>query len=545
MVNQPVGTSGMYIAEVRDIKDPLYSGRVKVRLYGLNDNEQDVKDENLPWAMPIQDITSPATGKAGKAPVGLVVGSRVIVTYLSSDVAKQQPLIIGSFARGAEPTNTTDNTGGKEDLKVGSEGVDLPAQAVPTTKDGKNQADKAPNSLFNAPLNTEKDRYNEATVVSNASGPDGIKTSREQNAPNADKPTTAVAPPSKDLPSLLNQIDPNGLSQIMGLLFAAFASVDSTMSTSNFSSRKVIITDALSGALAILVKRLGFGLVVTAMNRCLNNNGIDRVTPIYKEIVQNAFAKLIQDAITYGANGIPVSVDPTIVKTTIIPNPLVNPGSVPDLSVQQYYTSENDPYPGYIQWLLPEGTLSLVGTNYVYTVRDKTTPPYASASEEIYAISEREMANTLEPYVKSLTLTVDILNTILATQDQNVYYNGADRTTGKNSGRNTMNLIAALLGILSILINSSKSQHIPNSVLNQGEVGTALEQFSQAMSTILYMKNMTSSAFGLSAASGIPGLNSLQLLQGGRSNLALATAIVGATPAIINSTANLISAITR
>lgn len=543
MVNQPVNTSGMYPAEVRDIKDPLKSGRVKVRVYGLQDNEQDVSDEHLPWAMPIQDITSAATAKVGKAPVGLLVGSRVIVTYLTTDTGKQHPLIIGSFARAAEPNNQTDNTGGKEDLKQGSEGVDVPAQANPKPKSGQNQADKVPGSLFDKPVNTENDKYNEATVKPNNEGTNATETARSQFAPNADKPTTASADPSKDLPSVLKQIDPNSVMQIMGLLFSALALTNNSMSTSNLASRKVIITDALTGALAILVKRLGFGVVITAMNRCLDNNGIDRITPQYKDIVQNAFAKLIQDAITYGTNNIPTSVPPKIVRTTILPNPIVNPGAVPDLSVQQYYTSDTDPYPGYIQWLLPEGTKSSIGTSYVYTVRDKTTPPYSTAAEEIYAISEREMANSLEPYVKTLTLTVDVLNTILATQDQNVQYNGMDRTTGKNSGSNTMALLSALLGILSILINLSKSQHLPNSYLNQGKVNSALEQFSQAMSMLLYMKSVTGGAFAMT--SGIPGLRNLQSLQGGKSNLALASAIIGASPSIIRTTANLISSISR
>ena len=94
--------NGLYLAEVRDIKDPLKSGRVKVRIYGLQDDEQDVKDENLPWAMPIQDVTSAATAKVGKAPVGLLVGSRVIIAYLASDTARQHPLVLGSYARGAK-----------------------------------------------------------------------------------------------------------------------------------------------------------------------------------------------------------------------------------------------------------------------------------------------------------------------------------------------------------------------------------------------------------------------------------------------------------
>lgn len=91
------------IAEVRDLKDYFKSGRVKVRIYGLQDNEQDVKDENLTEAIPLQDITSAATGRVGKSPTGLLVGSRVVIGYLATDPERKTPFIFGSFARGAMP----------------------------------------------------------------------------------------------------------------------------------------------------------------------------------------------------------------------------------------------------------------------------------------------------------------------------------------------------------------------------------------------------------------------------------------------------------
>ena len=43
-----------YFAEVRDIKDPLRSGRVKVRKYGYENDTQKIEDDHLPWALPLQ-----------------------------------------------------------------------------------------------------------------------------------------------------------------------------------------------------------------------------------------------------------------------------------------------------------------------------------------------------------------------------------------------------------------------------------------------------------------------------------------------------------
>ena len=93
--------SKMYFAEVRDIMDPLKSGRVKVRMYGYHDNEKMVKDDDLPWALPLHPVTSAATGKVGITPTGLLVGSRVVILFMENDDNKQYPIIMGSFARGA------------------------------------------------------------------------------------------------------------------------------------------------------------------------------------------------------------------------------------------------------------------------------------------------------------------------------------------------------------------------------------------------------------------------------------------------------------
>lgn len=94
----------LYVAEVRNIEDdPTKSGRVKIRLYGRHDDEQNIKDDELPWAMPLQPISSAATNRTGLIPTGLRVGSRVIVSFLETDIAEQYPIILGSYSRAAKP----------------------------------------------------------------------------------------------------------------------------------------------------------------------------------------------------------------------------------------------------------------------------------------------------------------------------------------------------------------------------------------------------------------------------------------------------------
>jgi hypothetical protein len=101
------------IAEVRNFEDdPTKSGRVKIRVYNRQNDEQEVKDDDLPWAMVIHPVTSAATSKIGISPSGLKVGSRVLVTYLPHDTAKQYPIVLGSIARGDMPEGNEDSNGG-------------------------------------------------------------------------------------------------------------------------------------------------------------------------------------------------------------------------------------------------------------------------------------------------------------------------------------------------------------------------------------------------------------------------------------------------
>jgi hypothetical protein len=92
-----------HAAEVRNIMDPLKSGRVQIRIYGLHDDEKTIKDADLPWALPLMPSTSASTGKVGVIPTGLIVGSRVIISFLKNDTAQQYPIIFGSFGRGGMP----------------------------------------------------------------------------------------------------------------------------------------------------------------------------------------------------------------------------------------------------------------------------------------------------------------------------------------------------------------------------------------------------------------------------------------------------------
>jgi hypothetical protein len=138
-----------YFAEVRNIEDDeTKSGRVKIRLYphggGMDQSDtQNIKDEQLPWAMPMMSATSPSTNKTGTIPTGLQVGSRVLVCYAATDVEKRYPIVVGSFHRAFPPvTNENESDSNKDgfnSVDKAQKGVDLPSMAMASDDNkGKN-----------------------------------------------------------------------------------------------------------------------------------------------------------------------------------------------------------------------------------------------------------------------------------------------------------------------------------------------------------------------------------------------------------------------
>lgn len=87
----------MFYGVVEDRNDPLYLGRCKVRVVGCHtDNKVALPTKDLPWAFPLQPITSAAVSGIGSTPLGPVEGSWVVVMF--NDEAMQQPFMLGTIA---------------------------------------------------------------------------------------------------------------------------------------------------------------------------------------------------------------------------------------------------------------------------------------------------------------------------------------------------------------------------------------------------------------------------------------------------------------
>jgi hypothetical protein len=110
-----MGQSGFFwwFGVVEDINDPLKLGRVRVRVIGYHTEDKKLLPiSDLPWAHPLQDITSASVSGIGRSPTGLVLGSHVFGFFRDGPNA-QQPVVM--FSVGGIPTELAKKNQGFND----------------------------------------------------------------------------------------------------------------------------------------------------------------------------------------------------------------------------------------------------------------------------------------------------------------------------------------------------------------------------------------------------------------------------------------------
>ena len=116
-------------------------------------------------------------------------------------------------------------------------------------------------------------------------------------------------------------------------------------------------------------------------------------------------------------------------------------------------------------------------------------------------------------------ITPEELNVILDKNSIQVQNNGMNKSLGQNSGQNLMQLLSMLLGIAGPILNKAKSNHLPQSVMDQGSMNKSLEKFSKNIAIAKKMKDVSKGAFDLpSALSGLMSALSSMSNSGGNSS---------------------------
>lgn len=83
-----------FLGTVIDIYDPLYLGRIRVKIFGVHDKIDDV---DLPWAQTVVPITQGGTEGRGNN-IGIQEGAQVFGVFLDGP-SSQMPLVLGSIPR--------------------------------------------------------------------------------------------------------------------------------------------------------------------------------------------------------------------------------------------------------------------------------------------------------------------------------------------------------------------------------------------------------------------------------------------------------------
>lgn len=390
-----------FVAEVADVNDPNQSGRVRVRVLGRHDDRVNIPDSALPWAQVIQPVTSAANGRMGTAPVGLTVGSRVVGIFLDAD--EQLPLVLGSVGRAGDPI--------QGQTTAGAPAINIATGSIPPASQG------FPNNPYTAlyPGRTsiraiDSGRISVQAVNRETGG--AITTLAQAGMINPRLPTVGSfnRRSNMDVLDIVNSVDPLGTLSSLPCLNFNLISLSSILRFLNGVVNGIanLIAQAIRNALLRLAERIGIFRLLGLLNSAIANVraiqslinalnirvcGVNLINQGLFDTANFVMASVISDlnsvvggivggldkvinvstgAVLAGADAINATANDAIknlvsgvglapaaavaTATSARPNSTLVVTNPPNGYVQQYYTVQNDPFPGYIEWRDPTGT---------------------------------------------------------------------------------------------------------------------------------------------------------------------------------------------
>ena len=118
----------LYTGCVENRRDPMKLGRCQVRVVGVHTHDKNaLPTEDLPWAYPMQPVTSAAMNGIGTVPLGVVEGTWVVIMFRDEDL--QQPIILGAI--GGIPQQESKNIDEDEDETITIDAGDARVESTP------------------------------------------------------------------------------------------------------------------------------------------------------------------------------------------------------------------------------------------------------------------------------------------------------------------------------------------------------------------------------------------------------------------------------
>lgn len=504
MTERDLGHSfSWWVGKVVNVADaPDQDGRVRVRIFGRHDDETNIKDEDLPWALPMQDITSAAIGKVGTSPLGLLVGSRVMGYYIDKD--QQQPVIMGSFGKAGDPKGSATTAGGTEQ-------IDITTGSIPTPS--INQSDPQENNPYSVrtPDRISIDEVNRNKKdISKTSTKKGVKVREDvdKDLPKHDTPTTASADKNdaSEVLDVLKKVDPSNASGMLKNAVDKYINIRNIMNMTSPAGVTNMMSGALGGAMSELAANLGVDNLLAPMSQLLGSN---LLSDIAQKALQTAMASVMKS--TLQNNGRPAlnvisNIIPEIDPLGAVPAIIMDILDIPETYVQQYYPLESEPYPGYIEWVDSDTG------DIIYSLRG-TEPHYPSAIDAVIGHNAAALTSNIGKILGATAVGAaigvagdvaanlldeaglsDLANTLESSLG-NIQAMGISAVLGKGVNLGSiMGLASKLLPNIAAPLNQVMSGHLPDSFLNVGSVSKSLSNFTKNQALLKMKKKAMEAA---------------------------------------------------
>lgn len=521
--------SAIFIAEVVSVHDPHQSGRVKVRIYGRHDDKTNIPDDALPWAQVVQPVTSAANGRMGTAPVGLVVGSRVFGQWADAD--HQLPIILGAVGRAGDAEEGQTN--------AGIPTINTATGSIPPGSQGNPNNPYTSLNANRVSISDVDSGQTDIIAVSNTVG--GVLTSLvESKMANPTLPTAGSYNRNSNMNVLdiVNAVDPLGTLASLPCLNTNLISISSIISFLGSTVAGIVsgivnaAVQAIKNALLKLAQKIGLfkllGMLNSAVSKvqevqklmnALNVRvcGVSLINQGVFDTANYAMASVIGGlnsavgAITGGINtvintatGAVTAAGAAITGTTNTalnsliksvpsvpavsvatatskkPNSTYTLSTPPDGYIQQYYTVDKDPYPGFIEWKDPNGT-----NPSVYTPRNGE-PNYSSAQEHTTFAAQNHFTSTIgNTLLSGQPLSFDTLSKAVSGSLNFTQAFGMSKVLGAGAGGAQMaGVVAALIPTVVSGIRSVFQTNISQATYTSGSTAQPVNNFMRSQGVL-------------------------------------------------------------
>jgi len=499
MTERDLGQSfSWFIATVVNVYDPDQSGRVQIRVFGRHDDVSNIPDTDLPWAMPMQPVTSAAYGKIGSTPLGLVKGSKVAGFWADSD--HQYPIILGSFGKAGDfvEGSTTDGIP-KIDTTTGSAPAPSQNQSPPPFIN--------PFSILNKERLSITDINTGKADPSKLTNKDGVEIRKEldKTFKQPKTPTIGATAPGGHILDMIKTVDPNGRSSSLPNMVSNYSNIKNIINITSPLGQTNLFGASIGGMLGNLGALFGVNKTLSIIGGALLGGALNNLDPISSAALSAGLFSFLKTARSNGGrtNAYVPPRSNRIGKNTPIPPLNLIVAVAYNLYIQQYYTIDNDPYPGYIEWQGPN-------KDYIYTLRNDE-PNYSSAQDHVQGNSILNLTSSFLPHMNSGSLSAAALTGLMVGGLSVMNADGLTKVLGFGVNLNSITGLAnGLLGQGLGGAIGGFSKNISGGVLG-GSMENTLGSYTRGQALLQQKKNNMMSALAMNTPS-LGSLNPSQLI---------------------------------